>query len=264
MAIRVALDSESNWESDYADQYSYITPMYRDYIQGWPDIEHAVEYVKELNRLAPVSSEVGSVPIGILDGKVMSHPMAAYSDLQNWESDAARDFRQSFLMEFADIAENQVAVVAQLGAALDAHRKLYERAYEDIETIAVTTRDALHDIASTGAAAKRDLFFSILTLSISMDGARAGGLAALNYSISVGDKVSSQYPNLGGEFPSDVVASMEGAIGALTGSIDLRKDEIVRFLEANVDFVRENPAEFRHPRPAIADDGSAIGPPPSL
>lgn len=183
-------------------------------------------------------------------------------DLTDWTGEAADDFRNNFLTEFASDTANNFKLATALKSALVTEQVLWTAARKNIDDIAeavLTTLDQLHEMT----AAQWDVMWAVVGAAIALISIPLPGGLAVVATVAAG---AAGVMSAGGGAPSDakstgfdagnapqLIGQMIEAIRKLTNDICTAEADIALGLRQTNAVVAANQNTFISRRPALAD-----------
>jgi hypothetical protein len=247
------------------------TPIPDMFSSAIDNFEYALEKLflgHDTGQMLAVTSESGSGgPLTnnkIFYSNEMLRRLADADDyLESWTGKAAQEFKSNFLTPFPSIVYNQFQVVAALKAALEAEREIWNRARNDIDTIAHHTLNALDGLPTDENVFSChrntwEMTFTVVGAVASIPAAVATGGAAVLLAVVAGGAATAAVAGppptarFAGETADAVISAMRDAITALSKHVHDQERVVAEGMAGLMQAIDAKRSSFVSPRPQLA------------
>lgn len=187
-----------------------------------------------------------------------SHIKSASDKIEDWTGEAADKFKTKFIDPFDSVSTNHFLALAVMKGALEAHRKMCDKARDDIDDIAHKTIDGLDNVGSCSQS-DVNFAFAIVTAvaavgAIPFTGGASAGIAVVGAAGAAGSAgvAGKEAFKASGGSAEQVVKSMKQAIDKLTNKIRDNENKISKALSDIDEEIKNNKQGFVSARPKLA------------
>ena len=254
---------------------SAIGPVYNILPDGalWTETDHkavetavtgtakndAAQYQYAVDQIKAITRQTGTaIPFTSFNGAVNNAAQALDDD--NWDSEAAQNFRTNFLNKYPDISSTQQGFTLTLSTALESYQNALDTAYTKISDTLDAAATSLQAIIDQGqTTAKFVISAAVLaTLAIPVvgEGVLAASLFLATTAVSVATPAINFTEGTTAEITNTTVQGVNGLRGALT-TFDHRLATGLRQDSHTIEVLRTSlPIEI--PRPAFANQPALL------
>lgn len=228
----------------------------------WVGEQYKPFYERDPKPLVSILADLEGVK-SQLEDPVTEKMDTVKGDLRDWQGTAAEAFVENYLTPFPKTVTNQVEVVVELHAAIQASKEILDRARKDAIATADTTIAALNRameiedknddartwaiigavVAVAAAIPTGGASFSFYTLGLGLAAGGAGIAAA-----EIGTR------SITGTDPNTILEQMNDSLGQLDSGMTQEEDILAELLHKDAGIIDEKMDKILPARPAIADD----------
>lgn len=254
---------DPEWNKDYKYD-EFVDPKFEPYTRI-PEPESFDPMIEELGKAIEGLSSGHGNDDPLHGGVVLANPDldkvdSAADILMSWTGDAAKKFKVKFLDPFSSISANQFLMLVTMKGALEAHKEVCKKAWEDILAIAQGAADKIDHARESNAddwtkplqvAAAVAAVGGAVVATSGVGFAMIGAVAAMG-TVAQPQKGEGDTVGIIGDHTDGIIESMRGSVDKLTAEINATQKRIVDAVTASTSLMYEEKDKFVSASPALA------------